>query len=302
MFGVSAKYVANSLKTKAYWKYAFGSASTWITFFAILGGFSTAIDFLSYFKVINEAHAAPQGAFYSISIALVIALLTRWPISRISIKAPNREITIEVIVGNLFDIPGQKVIGTNTTFDTDLADNLISTNSIQGQFTEKYYPNSIRKLNADIDASLGSTAFTKIDTSHFKHKNRKNREYDFGTTAKIILGREIFYLVSMAKLNESGTTETDVANINAALQGLWDYISRHGEKQPVVIPLLGTGKGRLPIVRKKMIERHAQSFINATKDRIFSSKLTIVIWPEDAKDFEINLFQIKDYLAHALEY
>ena len=107
----------------------------------------------------------------------------------------------------------------------------------------------------------------------------------------------------MAELNANGTADSGgLPNIRRALEGVWKFIASHGENDPVIVPLLGTGRGRVSTPRKKMIEIHAQSFINASKDRIFSNKLIIAIWPDDAKNFEINLFEIKDYLTHSLEY
>jgi hypothetical protein len=52
--------------------------------------------------------------------------------------------------------------------------------------------------------------------------------------------------------------------------------------------------------RKKMVERIAQSFAYASRDKIFSNKLIIVVYPGDADKFAINLFEVKDYLVQSL--
>ena len=50
-----------------------------------------------------------------------------------------------------------------------------------------------------------------------------------------------------------------------------------------------------------MIERVAQSFADASRDRTFAHTLTIVIHPKDAVANNLNLFEIRDYLASSLD-
>jgi hypothetical protein len=63
---------------------------------------------------------------------------------------------------------------------------------------------------------------------------------------------------------------------------------------------MGTGRGRVDLSRKKMIERIAQSFADASKEKIFSNKLVIIVRPQDAENFNVNLFEVRDYLARSL--
>jgi hypothetical protein len=57
---------------------------------------------------------------------------------------------------------------------------------------------------------------------------------------------------------------------------------------------------RIQLPRKKVIETIAQSFANASRDSIFANKLVIDVNPDDARQHNINLFQIKDYLTQTL--
>jgi hypothetical protein len=63
---------------------------------------------------------------------------------------------------------------------------------------------------------------------------------------------------------------------------------------------MGTGRGRVDLPRKKMVERIAQSFADASREKIFSNKLIIIIRPEDAESFGVNLFEVRDYLVRSL--
>lgn len=291
-------YFWHSVRTWAYWKYALFSSHSRATFFSSLGGIWLLLEMLNFFHLIDQSDIPPYGILWAIGLSILIVIFTRRPVSKICYKIPHKDITIEVVIGDLFSMEGQKIISTNNTFDTDMGSGLIAANSLQGQFANKYFPGNVTELDQKIEEALNG-----IDFSSVENPLKKDKRYDIGTVAKIISGKEKFYLLAMAELNANGTADSGgLPNIRRALEGVWKFIASHGENDPVIVPLLGTGRGRVSTPRKKMIEIHAQSFINASKDRIFSNKLIIAIWPDDAKNFEINLFEIKDYLTHSLEY
>jgi hypothetical protein len=82
--------------------------------------------------------------------------------------------------------------------------------------------------------------------------------------------------------------------------GLWRYVRESGELQELVVPVIGTARGRLEVPRKKMIEKIAESFVDASLEGKFTDRLVIMVHPEDAKKFQINLYDIKDSLNHVL--
>jgi hypothetical protein len=85
-----------------------------------------------------------------------------------------------------------------------------------------------------------------------------------------------------------------------ALDKLWDYMAERGDHGDVVLPLVSTGRGRIQLPRK-IIERIAQSFAYASRERTFANKLTIVIHPGDAAKYDVNLFEVRDYLVGSLD-
>jgi len=84
------------------------------------------------------------------------------------------------------------------------------------------------------------------------------------------------------------------------MNGLWSYIRKSGDFQELVVPVIGTARGRINIPRKKMIEKIAESFVDASIKGKFTDRLIIMVHPQDAKRFKINLYDIKNFLNHAL--
>lgn len=109
-----------------------------------------------------------------------------------------------------------------------------------------------------------------------------------------------FYFVAMSPLNSNGTAGSTPRDIEDALKGTWAAIKNKGNLRNLSIPVMGTGRGRTGMPRKKTIELIAHSFIEGSKDGIFSNKISIVIRPNDAENFAVNLYQIRDYLLQSV--
>ncbi|WP_282718640.1 macro domain-containing protein [Flavobacterium algoritolerans] len=288
-------YYFRSFKTKSYWVYALLSVDSVKTFMAVVGGIWLFVDILSTIKIIEKDKLSLWVLIPLAILGILVVVFTRRPVKKIIYKYPGQDLKIEVCIGDLFEVPGQKVISTNTTFDTDIASGIISSRSLQGQFTEKFYPGNLPALDVELDRQLSNLQHTIINK-----EAGKTKRYNYGTTVKLNLSGQLFYWFAMADLNHSNTAKTTLKNVYESLDGLWDYIETKGEKLDTVIPLIGSGLGRLTTSRKKLIAIIAQSFINASEQNIFSDKLVIVIHPGDVEKSGLNLFEVKDLLHHYL--
>ena len=288
-------YHLRSFKTKSYWIYALWSTDSLKTFVAVVAGIWTFVDILDSFKCLDKKAQSLYWLIPLFFIGLLAVIFTRRPVKKIKYKYPGQDLTIEVQIADFFSVPGQKVISTNTTFDTDIANGIISMNSLQGQFTQKYFPGELAKLDKDIDEQLKDVHHKDV------HKNGgKLKRYEFGTTVKFKIADQIFYWFAMADMNANNNAVSRPKHLAQGLDGLWQFIAEKGEKLDTVIPVVGSGLARLPTKSKKLIAEIAQSFINASEEQIFSNKLTIVVYPGDVEKSGLNLFEVKDLLHHYL--
>lgn len=287
-------YHSRSFKTKSYWIYALWSVDSLKTFLAAVGAIWMSVDILDNFHLLKKSELPLWLLAPLLLIGIIVVIITRRPVRRIRYKHPGIDLTIEVLIGDLFKIPGQKVISTNTTFDTDIANGIISDKSLQGIFTNMYYPGDLPKLDAELALGLQG-----IPSVQFQ-KPGKTNQYDFGTTVKLKIGPDYFYWLAMAEMNPNNNAKTELKDLNHILEGLWEFIETKGEKLDTVIPVIGSGLGRLVTNRKKLIAIIAQSFVTASQNQVFVSKLTIVIHPDDIEKSNLNLFEVSDLLHHYL--
>jgi hypothetical protein len=280
-----------SFRTKSYWKSLLLSTSTWANFFAIVGALYLFADLLDFFRVVPKEDYPENSAAVLLLLAAVVAVALKRPVSKIVFKVPKRDLNIEVRVGDLFKSEGDIVVSTNTTFDTDTTNSLISSVSLQGQFSSRYFAGRLADLDRQIDEALAGVASAPVDRGW-----GKAREYPIGTVARLDTHGQTFYWLAMARLDENKTARASLEGVDKSLEALWSFVAQRGEMSTVVMPVIGTGRGRLTIQRRKMIERIVQSFVDSSREKAFAKGLTIVVHPDDAEKSELNLFEVKDHL------
>jgi hypothetical protein len=287
-------YYPRSFRTWSYWVYALWSVDSLKTFLAVVGAIWMSVDIMDNFHLLKKSELPLWLLIPLILAGILVVIFTRRPVKKIKYKYPGMDLVIEVVIDDLFKVPGQKIISTNTTFDTDISNGIISPKSLQGIFTNAYYPGDLPKLDADLAQGLQG-----IPSVNFQ-KPGKTARYAYGTTVKLKVGPDYFYWFAMSEMNASNTASTKLKDVSHALEELWEFINTKGEKIDTVIPLVGSGLGRLSTSRKKLIAIIAQSFITASENQVFINKLTIVIHPGDIEKSNLNLFEVKDLLHHYL--
>lgn len=280
------KYFLETVLSKAYWQYVLFSRTGLESVLAIFGFFYLLVESLDFFKIYTKDQYASYAFLIFLVLSIVVSVLIWRPIKTITIEFPKHDFNVEVRITDLLDVSGAVMISTNTKFEADVAGGKIAPDSLQGQFTARYFTGNQTELIAKINEGL-----SKIGGSS---------PYQMGTTIPINTHGKTFYFTTMADLNEQGNAFTTIDNIRQALDGLWNYVREAGELQELAVPIIGTGRGRLQLSRKKMIALIAESFVKASEQNKFTDKLVIVIRPEDASNFGVNLYDIKDNLNQVL--
>ena len=289
------RYFFKSISTWSFWRYALLSGSALAKLLATVGGLYLFMEILDFLGIYTKDQYSSYAIFPMLLFAIGYVVITRRPIMRVSYKLPNKDYLVEVRVGDVFDGNNDVIVSTNTTFDTSMANGLIATDSLQGQVAIQFFQSNTDEIDNQLESELANASAQQRDDAP-----GKKREYPIGTVARVRSHGRIFYFVAMSRLSANGTASSSLRDVEDALELLWKYIISHGELRSLSVPVMGTGRGRTGFPRKKMVERIAQSFADGSKDRIFSNRLSIMVRPEDAENFGVNLYEIRDYLTQSL--
>ncbi|MEO0548411.1 MAG: macro domain-containing protein [Pseudomonadota bacterium] len=280
------RFAWETFTSLAYWRYVLFSTQGITSVLAYFGGIYLVVEALDFFDVYSRDKYASAAFFVFLALGVLLSIIARRPIKTTTISFPNRDYAIEVRIGDLFDAAGAVMISSNTEFESDVAGGKIAPSSLQGQFTGRYFTGNQQELIDEIDAILNDRG--------------GDPPYPLGTVVPVTTHGKTFYFLAMAELNEHGNASATERGVSDALDGLWKFIHQQGELQEIAVPIIGTGRGRLQMPKRKMIEEIASSFVNASKDGKISDRLVIVLRKEDAIGSEYNLWDIKDHLKRSL--
>lgn len=284
--GAIVRNFFNTITSKAYWQFVLFSRTGAASVFAIFGGIYLVVEVLDFFKIYTRDEYGSWAFLVFLGVAIIGSIVLRPPTKSVVVNMPGGDGSIEVRVADIFDVSGAVMVSTNTNFEADVAGGKIAPDSLQGQFTGKYFTGNQTELIEQIDEG--------------KEALEGEVPYPIGTTIPVTTHGKAFYFTAMANLNEQGNASTTREYVKRALDGLWRHVRESGELQELAVPVIGTGRGRLRISRKTMIGVIADSFEKASEEGKITDRLIIVIPPSDAERFGVNLYDIKDYLNHLL--
>jgi hypothetical protein len=272
-------------------------------FVSVLSSFGALWLFveISYFFLSDESLfiiKVKDCWYIFVLLGLLVAIIIARPKFTFGYKLSNRDIIIEIAIGNLLKRDCSLIIGTNTTFDTHISNDLISDGSIQGQFTKLIYNGDESQLDKDISFELKDIQSEILN----EKRTGKNRKYPIGTTVKLNRQKRNFYLLALANINEHGVASSTYDDFKHALACLWLFIGKKGLKENIAIPVIGSGFSRLIQKREIIIREIIRSFVAACSESTFCDKLTIVLNPSDIKKYNIDIGELENFIRYICEY
>jgi len=226
-----------------------------------------------------------------------IAAARCWPKTSVAYNLNGRDVSVEIAVGDVFAFSGALVIGSNTTFDTRVSPTLIAANSVQGKFTTTYYSDETQ-LDSELVAGLNGVRSEQLQGQ----RQGKAVRYPIGTTVRLNPKGRRTYFVAIADINEHGVADGSFEKLRVALAELWVHVGSKGLKEPLIMPVLGTGFSRLTQTRAEVVREIVKSFVAACSERVFVDRLTIVISPTDMTKHRLSLDELGAFLKHTCIY
>jgi len=228
-------------------------------------------------------------------VLLVGAVAAVWALLGLRRREPRQSyrenVTIRLVVGDLFDQGASVLIGMTNTFDTAVPD-VIARNSVQGEFLHKVYGGSGPKLDSDLDKALLSvTSVGEII------KTGKQTVYPVGTVVTLSPPGAIrYYCAAYTAMNDQNKATGTIRGVLDSLDACWDQADVHGNGDPICVPLIGQGQSRIPELTPEIAVRLiAFSFLLRSKRSRFSRELRIVIHP--GEEHKINLPEFQAFLT-----
>lgn len=264
---------------------------------SVFGSLWLFVQILTYFLPEGQDEWLQIRWWLFLVVGIIAATWRRKPQLSFVHNVTDRDVSVEIAVGDVFSYDGALVVGSNTTFDTEVSERLISEKSVQGAFTREYCGTASR-LDAAIEPSLRGVPGVSLE----EPRVGKSKRYPVGTTVRVEEGGRIAYLLAIANINRHGAARGDLEGLTKALGSLWWFVGERGGREALVTPVLGSGYARLVQRRELIVREIVKSFIAACSERVFTERLTIVLSPDDVLNHRISLDDLNAFVRHVCLY
>ena len=204
----------------------------------------------------------------------------------VSIDSNGFDTKIVVKFGDLLAQEGWKSIAVNDFFDSKVDDIIISSNSLHGQVIKKYWPNNSVGWQAQIYEDLKG-----LSARRSKRAEGNTKLYPIGTTAQATVHDHKFLFTALTHTDEATfQTTASAETLICAVRGMLTKARSVCSNEPLFIPLMGTGLGRLGTKHAIVVDLILVAIFEETKLSKVTDTITIVI--SNDKSSQVNLASI----------
>jgi hypothetical protein len=254
--------------------------------FSVIAG---VLSFVLLFDFIPEGFLPPLG-YFTIFILIVGYLGIWWRANRLTdIKIDIEGSTVNIKCGDLFAENGLKAISFNEYFDTMVDDKIISKQSLNGVFINRFFQNRTGELDDFIDANTDPDDI--VESQCGRPRGGKDIKFKLST----IIVYEDFLLTAFAKFDDHNKANLTMPEYIEFLINFWDRVNRVYAQKNVAVPIFGSGITRIKehknIQDEDLLKIMLWTFKLSEMKFKYPAKLTIVI--HESKFGKINLFKLK---------
>lgn len=262
----------------------------------VFGAFTVVSTITDFFPTLIQLSAfLKQGAvFISVCVfALLVGIIKNRPRNRFEYGLKGKDIKVSMVVGDVFKEEGALIVPINNEFDSYLNGSTIKTSSTLAQVVARFFDKDYKAFGKRLKNELVKKTY---------QSQRVASGYRIGTTVCIEQGTQRFYVTANSVKTSDNKVEARDADLPEALSGLWSYLADHGAKENLVIPLIGTGNGRMKMNRADAFKEVVRSFIASCAEKSYCDRLTIVIYKNDINKGKIDMEELNRFLSSSCEF
>lgn len=259
---------------------------------SVFGALWLLIEILAFFNKQEVANQLKEIWWLFLIVGIIVVIYQNWPKNKYSYKVNNRDVSITLKIGDVFKTEGALIVPVNNRLDVDNHGIVAKSSSILRLFIDKVYNKAHSHLTLDINFQLQDSASWY---SNFV-LTENPPTYKIGTVVPIFRDEKQFYLLCSSTLNEQNRSKSTEDDLRNSLVELWAYLSHCGSKDNLVIPIIGTGRGRIHMTREEVIKEIVLSFLSSLSIESYCEQLTICVHPNDIKKYKVNIGDITDFI------
>lgn len=181
------------------------------------------------------------------------------------------------------------VLAVNSCFDTIVSQDLIKSDSMHGQFLQRFIKQEKdrQRLDAEIERSLKEFDVEYKTLQRSDKRYGKLKRYPIGSVARVNGENGVtFFLLAVSNFDIDCKACCDKYQLVQCLLSLFEYYDSHGQGKDLYIYPMGTGMSRTGLTKKDSLEL-ITTLTKISKDKL-KSKTTIIVDKRNKNDIAIS--------------
>jgi hypothetical protein len=242
---------------------------------------SAIIEFLA---AVFRSFPPHPALTFAVSLALCVAwgMIRAYPRFHLRRKLRTIDVTLSIVIGDLFAQNTHLAVGFSDTFDTSVSDDrIIHSSSVQGQLLHRLYADNQVRLDEQLGAALGAISPVHMESRSDKPYGKLAR-YPVGTVAVLGEPRRLIFAVAYGSMGNDLVVRAPLENLWYCFNQLWEAAYRNGQRGALSIPLMGSALARVDSLdRENLLRLILLSFVAYSRLKLICHDLRVVIRPED---------------------
>lgn len=254
----------------------------------VFGTLWLLVEILAFFNKVEFSNELKELWWLFLIIGLLLIAYNNWPKLVFTYKVKNRDVSISIKIADIFTVKGALIIPINNKLDCNNHGIIQRSNSILKFFIQKIYKTFHNHLQTDINQHIEDNPDWYASFGDIPNPG----EYKIGTVVPIYRDEKQYYLLCSSTLNQQNRSKTTEDDLRNSLNELWEYLIQNGSKDNLILPIIGTGRGRIKLTREEVIKETVLSFLVSLSTDSYCEQLTICIHPKDIKTNDMDLNEI----------
>ena len=282
----------NPILSLYHWKCSFSGEKFAARSISVFGLIWLLIEAVAFFLPELEDYIVvhrPKPFILVVLISLACAIWHIRPKVMFKYGLKDRDLNIAIHIVDALNTEGALVVPTNLYFVADISERMLNAQSIQGALIRKHFAGKPCDLQRAIDAVLAEENAGIENISETWSSGRTVTKYQLGTVVPIKKDGRQFYLLANTQLTQDGRASSTEDELLSSLRSLWKYLSTRATFGHIVVPVIGSQHGRMPLKREQIVQHILRTFVESCRDGTPCTSLTIAVYPPDVEQFDIDI-------------
>jgi hypothetical protein len=198
--------------------------------------------------------------------------------------------SVEICKGDILEEDGWRVIAVNEYFDCIVDGMVVAPTSLHGKVLAEFSADELNEWNQKVAGELEGRGKPLQSSQVRRNPQSKSIQYPIGSTVAMKKNGHKFLFVALTHTNlTTDQVSAEPSDLSLAIKGVLQEARKYCGGEPLVMPLMGSGLGRVKMYPNMLLHYIIQAVIEECSTEKITENIKIVIHPKNFKQIDLSI-------------